>query len=138
MQRKISNCHQITAIHPTLTDQDRYKQVECKKTKQNKNFYIFIIIFICYHGYHGHFKAKLLIVGPSEGRGFNFHTLTKKLVLDFQCSAPQQHAWRGTSVCERASVCVCVFVCGIACETVFCICGYDHQSVLETVSSYLS
>lgn len=36
------------------------------------------------YGYHAyrHLKAKLLILDPSEGRGFNFHTLAKKLVLD--------------------------------------------------------
>lgn len=41
-------------------------------------------LFICHHGYHGyrHFKAKLQVVDPSEGRGFNFHTLARKLVLD--------------------------------------------------------
>lgn len=40
-----------------------------------------IIYSYGYHAYR-HLKAKLLILDPSEGRGFNFHTLAKKLVLD--------------------------------------------------------
>lgn len=45
---------------------------------------------------------------------------------------------RPPAACMEGCVSVCEHVCGIACEIVFCICGYDHQSVLETVSSYLS
>lgn len=77
------NCHQIAPSTSTLNRE---------KKGEKKSF-----LLICRQGYHDyrHFKAKLLIVDPSEGRGFNFHTLAKKLVLDLRCSAPQQHAWRG-------------------------------------------
>lgn len=79
-----SNCHQIAA-----STSAPYAQ---KHPQNNPTFLV-----ISHHSYHSyrHFKAKLLIVDPSEGRGFNFHTLAKKLVLDLGCSAPQRHAWRG-------------------------------------------
>lgn len=74
--------------------------------------------------------GKLQIVDPSEGRGVNFHTLAKKTKQSWCLiyNAPPPSGMHGG---------VCVRMCDRL-WTVFCICGYDHQSVLETVSSYLS
>lgn len=54
-----------------------FKHVNCKSNRKKSE----IIYSYGYHAYR-HLKAKLLILDPSEGRGFNFHTLAKKLVLD--------------------------------------------------------
>lgn len=65
-----------------------------------------------------------------NGRGFNFHTLSKKASAGFAWLTmlrPQRHAWRGVRVC--ASTCA---------GTALWICRYGQRSVLENVSSYLS
>lgn len=78
--------------------------LNAKKKRKKKSF-----LLICHRGYHGyrHFKAKLQVVDPSEGRGFNFHTLAKKLVLDLTMLRPPAACKEGcVSVWER----VCVYV----------------------------
>lgn len=76
---------------------------------------------------YGCFKAKQLIVIFLRS-GVSTFTLQ----LDFKMLPPPSNSMH-RGVCK----CICQLV-RLLCETVFCVCEYDHQSVLETVSSYLS
>ena len=93
---------------PIFTDRDKCTSANGEKgcTQGAKNPKKHFPLLGCYQGNRS-FKAKQLIVNPSEGQGFKFHTLAKKLVLHLGCSAPQRHAWRGVWVYAS----LCVFVC---------------------------